>query len=308
MINLRNFIISAGAASALSLTANANQTLTGTVKIDGSSTVYPITEAVAEVFQEDYPKVRVTIGVSGTGGGFKKFIANTIDINDASRRIKDKEAKKAAEKGLSYTELPVAYDGISVVINKKNTWAKELTMAQLKKIWEPGSKVTKWSDIDPKWPNQPIKLYGPGADSGTFDYFTKKVNGKSRASRADYTASEDDNVIVNGVAGDQYSMGYFGYAYYHENRAKMQAVALKKEANFVAPTIDSIADSSYPLARPIFIYVSHESAKKPEVRAFVEFYMKNADKLAKEVGYIPMSRKDYAQRLESFKSSLKTKG
>jgi phosphate transport system substrate-binding protein len=286
----------------------ANSSLKGKVKIDGSSTVYPITEAVAETFQEVYPRVRVTIGVSGTGGGFKKFIADEIDINDASRRIKDKEVEKASARGLTYSELPVAYDGISVVINKKNTWAKEITMAELKKIWEPNSKVTKWSDVNPAWPNKEIKLYGPGADSGTFDYFTKKVNGKSRASRADYTASEDDNVIVNGVSGDVYSMGYFGYAYFHENRSKLNAVALKKKTNYIPPTMNSIADSSYPLARPIFIYVSHKAAKRPAVAAFVEFYMQNADKLSKEVGYIPMSKKDYAKRLNTFKKAVSSKG
>lgn len=279
--------------------------LTGSVKVDGSSTVYPITEAVAEEFQAKYPKVKVTVGVSGTGGGFKKFLAKEIDINNASRTIKDKEVKTAAENKLGYTELPVAYDGISVVINPKNTWAKELTMDQLKKIWEPGSKVKKWSDVDPKWPDREIKLYGPGADSGTFDYFTKKVNGKSRASRSDYTASEDDNVIVTGVSGSLDGLGYFGYAYYEENKNKLGVVALSKTGKAVAPNMDTIAKATYPLARPIFIYVSHYSAKKPEVAAFVEFYLKNANTLAKEVGYIPMADSSYARALTKFLSSAK---
>lgn len=302
---LSNMSILASAAFASSLTF-ASPKLTGTVKIDGSSTVFPITEAVAEAFQEVQPRVRVTIGVSGTGGGFKKFLAHEIDINNASRRIKEKEIKKANEEKISFTELPVAYDGISVVINKENTWASKMTMDQLKKIWEPNSKVKKWSDVDPSWPSKEIKLYGPGPDSGTFDYFTKKVNGKERATRADYTASEDDNVIVNGIAGDKYSLGYFGYAYFHENRAKLNSVALKKtSSDYIAPSIDSIAKSTYPLARPIFIYVSHTAMKRPEVKEFVEFYMKNADVLSKEVGYIPMGSKTYAKNLSDFLKKIK---
>lgn len=289
----------------LSTSALSEAKLTGTVKIDGSSTVFPVSEAVAEEFNAVQPNVRVTIGVSGTGGGFKKFLKGEIDINNASRTIKEGEIKTATENKFGYTELPVAYDGISVVVNPKNTWAKELTMDQLKKIWEPASKITNWSDVNPEWPKRKIKLYGPGADSGTFDYFTEKVNGKSRASRSDYTASEDDNVIVNGVSGDLDGLGYFGYAYYDENRSKLHAVALNKTGTAVAPSMDSIAKATYPLARPIFIYVSHTSAQKPEVAAFVQFYLKNANKLAKEVGYIPMADSSYARALSKFMSASK---
>ncbi len=272
--------------------------LSGTVKVDGSSTVFPITEAVAEEFRAVAPRVRVTVGVSGTGGGFKKFLAGETDINDASRRIKSKEVSKAEEKGIKYIDLPVAYDGISVVINPKNDFVDYLTVEELRKIWQPGSSVKRWSDIRPGWPAKPINLFGPGTDSGTFDYFTKKVNGKSGASRPDFTASEDDNMLVHGVAGDKYALGYFGYAYYAENKDKLRVVPIDAGAGPVAPSGVTINNGTYkPFSRPIFIYVRVKSLKKPEVAAFVNFYLKNAGALSKEVGYVPLQGKSYASSI-----------
>jgi len=290
--------------------AGAKSKLQGTVKIDGSSTVYPITEAVAEEFQKLHPRVRVMVGVSGTGGGFKKFLAKETDINDASRTIKAKELKLAHERKLGFIEIPVAYDGISVLVNKNNKFITEISFENLKKIWEPGdiktgNKVKNWRDLNPKWPNQKIKLYGPGHDSGTFDYFTEAVNGKSKSSRADFTASEDDNTLVRGIAQDKYALGYFGYAYYIENTDKLKALKIKKnkKSKAVSPNPTSIADGSYPLARPIFIYVSKNSTFNPVVSAFVKFYIKNAAKLAKEVGYIPLNPEIYSNSLKRYEDN-----
>lgn len=275
--------------------------LEGRIKIDGSSTVYPITEATAEEFQKTYKNIKITIGVSGTGGGFKKFIAEETDINNASRAIKASEQTKADQRQLRACELPVAYDGISVVVHPQNNWVDSLTTEQLAKIWEPESSVKLWSDIDPSWPKRAIKLYGPGADSGTFDYFTEQVNGKSRASRSDYTASEDDSVLVKGVSKDKDSLGYFGFAYYEENKDKLKVIALQqKDQKAVAPTIQSIADGTYFLARPVFIYVSHGSAQKVAVKTFVEFYLNHAKNLAQDVGYIPLSDSAYGRALTKF--------
>ncbi|MCO4794464.1 MAG: PstS family phosphate ABC transporter substrate-binding protein [Bacteriovoracaceae bacterium] len=282
-----------------SLSANAQAKLRGKVSIDGSSTVFPITEAIAEEYRAVQPRVRVNIGVSGTGGGFKKFLVKETDINNASRNIKDKEVKKAKKNGISYVEVPVAYDGLTVVINKENSWASNLTPAQLKMIWDRDSKVKKWSDIDSSWPAKKIKLYGPGTDSGTFDYFTKAINGKSGRSRANYTKSEDDNVLVKGVAGDKYAMGYFGYAYYKENSKKLQSVAI----NNVKPTEVTINNGSYkPLSRPIFIYVSKDGYKKPEVKSFVGFYLEKAKEIVGDVGYIALKDIEYKKAKESLKT------
>lgn len=276
--------------------------LKGKVKIDGSSTVFPITEAIAEEFGKVEPRVRVQIGVSGTGGGFKKFVKNAIDINDASRSIKDKEKKLAEKNGLEFLELSVAYDGISVVINPENTWAKEMTVKELKKVWEPGSKVKLWSDIRATWPKKTIKLYGPGTDSGTFDYFTKAINGKSHVSRADFVKSEDDNVLVKGVAGNKYAMGFFGFAYYEENKKKLNAVKI----DGVLPSSVSINNGTYkPLSRPIFIYVSKASAKRPEVKAFVEFYLNKSSSISKEVGYVALPKKVQEEQKAAFENFLK---
>lgn len=282
--------------------------LKGTVKVDGSSTVFPITEAVAEEFGKvkEHRRVRVTVGVSGTGGGFKKFLAGETDINDASRPIKQKEIDKARKNGIQFIELPVAYDGLSVVVNKKNTWVDYLTVEELHKIWKPGSTVKTWKDIRSNWPDQKIQLYGPGTDSGTFDYFTEVINGKSQVSRSDFTKSEDDNVLVKGVAGDKGSLGYFGFAYYVENKDKLKVVPIKQGNNKpVSPTMTTINNGSYaPLSRPIFIYVNLQSAKKPEVRKFIHFYLKHAKELVKEVGYVPLLDQDYQKYLDQFESDF----
>lgn len=280
--------------------------LKGKVKIDGSSTVFPITEAVAEEFGmvKENRRVRVTVGVSGTGGGFKKFLAGETDINDASRPIKQKEIDKANKNGIKYIELPVAYDGLSVVVNKKNTWVDYLTVEELHKVWKPGSTVKTWKDIRANWPDIKIQLYGPGTDSGTFDYFTEVINGKSQASRSDFTKSEDDNVLVNGVAGDKGSLGYFGFAYYIENKDKLKAVPIKQgNKKPVAPTMTTINNGSYaPLSRPIFIYVNLNSAKRLEVRKFIHFYLEHAGDLVKEVGYVPLLDQDYQKHLDKFEN------
>jgi len=282
------------------------------VKIDGSSTVYPITEAVAEEFQKAKKNaIKVTVGISGTGGGFKKFCRGEIDISDASRPILKKEIDDCKAAGVEYIELPIAYDALTVVINPKNDWIKSLSVAELKAMWEPSAqgKVTSWKQINPAWPDRPLKLFGPGADSGTFDYFTEAVNGKSKSSRGDFTASEDDNVLVQGVARDVGGLGFFGFAYYEENHDKLKAVPIVAAEGkpAVSPSIKTVVDGSYqPLARPIFIYVNAKSADKPEIKEFVEFYMKNAAALTKEVKYIALPAKAYTYNLEHF--SKRSKG
>lgn len=270
--------------------------LKGMVKIDGSSTVYPITEAVAEEFGKNHKDVKVTVGISGTGGGFKKFAAGETDISDASRPIKDSEEKAAAEKGIGFIELPIAFDALTVVVNKENTWCDTMTVAELKKLWEPAAqgKITRWSQIRQGWPDQPIKLFGPGADSGTFDYFTEAICGKEDASRGDFVASEDDNVLVQGVARDKYALGYFGFAYYEENTAKLKAVKIDNGKGGVAPSPATVANNTYqPLSRPIFIYVSTKAMNRPEVKAFVDFYLDNAARLVKAVRYVPLTQTIY---------------
>ncbi len=269
-------------------------TMTGKVRLDGSSTVFPISEAVAEEFHAIAPGIRVTVGVSGTGGGFKKFLNGEVDINDASRAIKPSEQASAIAAGIEFIELPVAFDGLSVVVHAENDWALTMTTAELKKVWEPGSKVKRWSDVRDSWPDEPIRLYGPGTDSGTFDYFTKAINGKEQASRPDFTASEDDNVLVQGIAGDRYSLGYFGFAYYQENRDKLGIVAIDGGKGAIAPSIETINDGTYaPLSRPIFIYVNAGSLDDPAVAEFVAFYLDNAAKLSSEVGYIALPQATY---------------
>lgn len=279
--------------------------LKGTIRVDGSSTVFPITEAVSEEFGKKHKYVRVTVGVSGTGGGFKKFYAGEIDINNASRKIKSLEIKKAEENKVEYFELPVAFDGISIVVNSKNTWVDYLTVEELKKIWEPKSRVQNWKDVRLGWPDRKIRLYGPGADSGTFDYFTKTINGKSHASRADFTKSENDNILVRGIAGDLDSLGYFGFAYYLENKSKLKVVPLKHEGKPVTPSEATIKNGSYsPLSRPVFIYVSKKSVKRPEVYSFVKFYLKSVGKLSKDVGYISLQESHYNEGLQKLKRAL----
>ena len=274
------------------------------VKVDGSSTVYPITEAVAEEFQKAKKNaIKVTVGISGTGGGFKKFCRGEIDIANASRPILKKEMDACKAAGVEYIELPVAFDALTVVMNPKNAFLKELTVEQLKAIWEPAAqgKITKWNQVNPAWPDAPIKLFGAGSDSGTFDYFTEAVVGKAKSSRGDYTASEDDNVLVQGVSRDVNAIGYFGYAYYAENTGKLKAVPIVEKAGkpAVLPSEESVIKGTYqPLSRPIFVYINPKSLDKPEVREFVEFYMKNASKLTKEVKYVPLPAKAYTVNME----------
>lgn len=269
--------------------------LSGAVSIDGSSTVYPVTEAVAEEFNAVHPGVRVTVGVSGTGGGFKKFGAGETDINDASRPIKEKEATAASANGIEFIELPVAYDGLTVVVHPENDWVDHLTVAELHEIWKPGSTVQSWSQVRAGWPDRPIKLYGPGTDSGTFDYFTETVNGESQACRADFTASEDDNVLVQGVAGDLESLGFFGFAYYKENTNKLKAVPIDGGEGPVSPSLQTINDGSYqPLSRPIFIYVAAGALERPAVSAFIDFYLQNGGQLSQEVGYVALPDEVYS--------------
>lgn len=295
--------------SALALTACGGQSsdtnsateskLTGEVKIDGSSTVYPITEAVAEEFITESPDVRVPVGVSGTGGGFKKFLAGETDINDASRKIKDTEAEEAKKAGINYMELEVAYDGLSVLVNPENTWVDSLTVDELKKIWEPNSTVKTWKDVRAEWPAEAIKFYAPGTDSGTFDYFTETINGESGAIRQDFTASEDDNILVQGVSGDKNAIGFFGFAYYEENKDKLKLVKIDNGNGPIEPTYESIMDGTYaPLSRPLYIYVNTASLEKPEVKSFVQFYIENAKELVGAVGYIPLPDDLYQQDLD----------
>jgi phosphate transport system substrate-binding protein len=283
-----------------------------TIKVDGSSTVFPITEAVAEEFQrEKRGRVRVTVGISGTGGGFKKFCRGETDMQGASRPISIEEIEACRKTGVKYFELPIAYDATVVAVHPQNTWAKDITIPELKKIWEPAAqgKITKWNQIRPEWPDAPLKLFGAGADSGTFDYFTEAVVGKAKASRGDYTASEDDNTIIQGISSDKNAIGYIPFAYYEPNQKKLKAVAViggakapKKEA--VAPTVKSVEDGTYfPLSRPLFLYVNDKSIARPEVREFTEYYLKNSPPLIKDVKYVPLPAHAYSMALERVKAN-----
>ena len=282
--------------------------LSGTIQIDGSSTVYPVTEAVAEEFRAEAPEVKVTVGVSGTGGGFKKFVRGEIDINNASRAISEEEAAQAKEHNITFEQLEITYDGLTVVVHPQNNWVKDITVAELKKIWEPAAqnKIMRWNQIRPEWPNQEIHLYGAGVESGTYDYFTEAIVGKSHASRGDYTASEDDNVLVQGVSTDPNALGFFGFAYYQENKDKLKAVPVddQNEANgkgAIAPTVETVKDGTYaPLSRPLFLYVNSKAVARPEVVAFINFYLDNAAQLSQEVGYIPLPAAEYTKQKEKF--------
>lgn len=283
------------------LTTGASaERLTGRVKIDGSSTVAPITMAAAEMFNGEQPRVQVTVGISGTGGGFKKFLdaqpALRTDISDASRPIKSSEMSKAQELGVQYVEIPVGIDGIAVMVHPSNEFCDDLTVAELKRIWEPGSKIKNWKDIRPGFPNLELKLYGPGADSGTFDYFTEVIVGKSKASRSDYTASESDNVLVQGIAGDPGAIGYFGYAYYEANHDKLKLVGVDNGSGPIKPSLDVIRAGHYePLSRPMFMYVNLDSYRRPEVKAFLDFFLTNAKKIVEHptVNYVALSDELY---------------
>lgn len=275
----------------------------GRITIDGSSTVYPITEAVAEEFRLEQRDVRITVGVSGTGGGFKKFSRGEIDINDASRPIKEPEAAAAKENQIDFIELTVAFDGLAVVVNKENTWVSDITLEELKKIWEPSAqeKITRWNQIRKEWPDEEFNLYGPGVASGTYDYFTEAVVGKSGASRGDFTASEDDNVLVQGIEGDVNALGFFGYAYFEENKERLKLVGVNGGNGIVLPSVETVKNGTYaPLSRPIFIYVNKNAARREEVKAFVNFYLETAGELVADVGYIPLPQEQYDKEVQKF--------
>lgn len=292
-----------GEAGAPGTTAKSGAgALGGAIRIDGSSTVYPITEAVAEEFRESSPDVRVTIGVSGTGGGFKKFAAGEIDVSDASRPIKHAERELAGGNGVSFVELPVAYDGLTIVVHPNNDWAGSLTVDQLRRIFTTDGTVSRWNELDPAWPDRAIKVYSPGTDSGTFDYF-KEVMGGDRSIRSDISVSEDDNVLVRGVAGDEGAIGFFGCAYYFENEGKLRAVPIDGGKGPVEMSVKSIEDGTYaPFSRPLLIYVNARSADRPEVVAFIDFYLEHAGDLASEVGYVRLPDDLYARVRENWRA------
>ena len=276
--------------------ADGGSQLSGTINIDGSSTVAPLSEAAAELFQEQNSGVRVTVGTSGTGGGFEKFCAGETDISDASRAIEADETKACESKGIKYEEVQVANDGLSVVVNNQNTWANCLTTAQLKKIWEPGSKVDNWNQVRDGFPNVPLKLFGAGTDSGTFDYFTEAINGEEGRSRSDYSATEYDNVTVTGVSGTKGGLGYFGLSYLQENEGKIKGIQIDGGSGCVAPSTETVQDGSYtPLSRPLFIYPSDAALARPEVKAFLDFYVANYQKIAEEALFVPLTEEQAAE-------------
>lgn len=286
--------------------------LTGEIRIDGSSTVFPLSEAVSEEFRAVEPKVRVTVGESGTGGGFKKFSRSEIDINDASRPITSEEIEACKQAGVEYIEIPVAYDGLAVVVSKENSFVDYLTVAELKKIWEPAAqgKIKTWNQVRSSFPNQPINLYGAGTASGTYDYFTEAIVGKAKSSRGDYNASEDDNVLVQGVSSDKNGLGYFGLAYFENNADKLKLVPIddNNDANGkggIIPTQETVSNGTYqPLSRPEFIYVSAKAADRAEVKSFVKFYLENAAALAKEIGYVPLQAEVYKLALKRMEDKV----
>ena len=284
--------------------ATVNKDLSGKIKIDGSSTVYPISEAAAASFKKLFPGVSTTVGQSGTGGGFKRFTKGETDISDASRPIKDKEFKMCKDNKIGFVEIPIAYDGLTIVVNKKNKFLDTLTIDQLKKIFLADSAAKKWSDIDPKYPAEDIKIYAPGTDSGTFDYFKEVMVGKSKASiRGDMSTSEDDSILVNGVAGDEIAIGFFGAAYYFQNTDKLKSIKVvnPKTGKAVGPTAETIENGSYaPFSRPLFIYLNRKSINKPQVEKFVDYYIANAAMFAKEVGYVPLPDAVYEEAMVNF--------
>jgi phosphate transport system substrate-binding protein len=300
-------LLTAAVATVAVAQESANlKTVKGAIRIDGSSTVYPITEAVAEEFREAAPKIRVTVGLSGTGGGFKRFAVGEIDISDASRPIKKTEVDAAAKGKIEFIELPVAFDGLTIVVNPKNTWATSMTVEDIKKIYLASSAAKTWKDVNPSWPDRPIKVYSPGTDSGTFDYFKEVVAGKEGKIRSDMSVSEDDNTLVTGVAGDENAIGFFGVAYFEENKDKLRAVAVDGGKGPVEPNHETIENGSYaPFSRPLFIYVSKAAAAKPEVKAFVEFYLDKAPEVVEEVGYVKLPSSVYDKAKRNF-AALRT--
>lgn len=304
-MNIRNVVraglVAVACVGVLGVAASA-QAQQPIIKIDGSSTVFPVTEAVAEEFQKAKKgAVRVTVGISGTGGGFKKFCRGETDISDASRPILTEEMEACRKQGIRYFELPVAYDALTLAVNPRNDWVTAMTLADLKKIWEPAAqgKITRWNQVRPEWPNQPLKLFGAGADSGTFDYFTEAIVGKAKASRGDFTASEDDHVLVQGIAADRYALGYIPFAYFEPNKSKLKGVAIDAGKGPVAPSLENVLKGTYnPLSRPLFLYVNAQSLGKREVREFVEFYLKHGAALATQVKYLPLPDEAYRMGLE----------
>lgn len=307
MKNFRKVILTAligiftlSAAACSSRGGENTSELTGTIKADGSSTVGPITQAVAEEFNIEYRDVQITVGISGTGGGFKKFVAGETDLQNASRKVKQEELDQAKANGIEMTEFEVAYDGIAIVVNKENTWAADMTTDELKKMWEVNSTVKLWSDIRAEWPKEPIKFYSPGTDSGTFEYFTEAINeSKKKEIRQDgLTTSEDDNVLVTGVSGDKYAIGYFGLAYYEENADKLNLV----KVNGIAPSAETVIDGTYkPLSRPLYIYLNNKSLQKEEMKTFMKYYLENVKDLVGDVGYIPLEDAKYTEGLSKIK-------
>ncbi|MCW9708108.1 PstS family phosphate ABC transporter substrate-binding protein [Fodinibius salsisoli] len=308
MVNkyLALFIISSLLLVSCGPGGSSEDQLSGEIQIDGSSTVFPITEAVAEEFRSEAPNVRVTVGVSGTGGGFQKFLRGDTDINNASRAISPGEKEKAGGNGIDYLRLSVAYDGLAVLVNPSNDWVDYFTVEELKTIWEPSAQgeINQWSDVREEWPDEELHLFGPGVASGTYDYFTEAVVGESGASRGDFTASEDDNVLVQGVSTDQHSLGFFGLAYYKENQDKLKLVGVEnREGEVVKPTMETVSNGTYnPLARPLFIYVRKEAAQQESVQEFINFYLNNAPELAEQIGYIAMPDSVYQAQKEKFKA------
>jgi phosphate transport system substrate-binding protein len=276
------------------------------VKVDGSSTVFPITEAIAEEFQkETRGAVRVTVGISGTGGGFKKFCRGETDVQDASRPISASEMEVCRASGIQYYELPIAFDALTIAVSPQTTWIEAITIAELKQMWDPSSqgRVVKWNQVRSSWPDVPLKLFGAGSDSGTFDYFTEAVVGKAKASRGDYTASEDDNTLVQGISNDKNALGYIPYAYYEPNKKRLKAVAVDGGHGSILPSRETVENGSYqPLSRPMFIYVNAKSAGKPEVKRFVEFYVAQAPTLVPQVKYVPLPQQAYDLALAHFKN------
>lgn len=289
-------LLAAACGGSSGSSGQGGSSLSGSIRIDGSSTVAPLSEAAAEFFMQGNKGVQVSVATSGTGGGFEKFCNGETDISDASRPIKSSEKELCAKNGVTYEEVAVALDGLTVVVNNANTWAQCLTVDQLKKIWAPDSKVSNWNEVDPSYPNEKIVLFGAGTDSGTFDYFTEAINGKAGSSRTDYSATEDDNVTVQGVSGSKGALGYFGFSYFEENASKVKAVSINGGKGCVAPSLQSVQDGSYtPLSRPLFVYPSGKALTRPEVKAFMEFYMNENAAIVEQALFVPLTAAQLAK-------------
>lgn len=282
--------------------------LSGVIKIDGSSTVFPITESITKEFRKLQPNVKINVGISGTGGGFRKFSRGESDISDASRSIKPREIELCKENNLQYIDLKIAYDGLAIIVNHHNNWVNDITLEELKMIWEPGAqgKIMKWSQIRPEWPDEEIHLFGPGIASGTYDFFTEAVIGKSGYSRGDFTASEDDNVLVEGIAGDRLGLGFFGLAFFEENQDKLKLVPVNTGNGPISPDSETVSNGTYALSRPLFLYINDKSAARDEIQEYIKFYLKHASKTSGNVGYVPLPQIEYTQQSEKFDSFIKT--